>query len=330
MAKSNFITVILVLFAIEGAFLIIYGFVMGASFWAIVDAFMRSNAPTTSVKEMYVIIGIGRLVLAFFEMKEIKTRAGMIVIGILFVYCSTGGVTYCIAIGGINASNVYGIAIEFIVTFTLSLYYLIYALKLPRLRLNLIAEGREIYNWFTYADDFGFITLEEKYNKKRVAGIEKAVFDGAVYLIGNTVWGPDPVYKVTARGDTLYFCYADNKACAIDLDIAENVNLTEEGLLNHKKSFSLPIADITRVEINTKRSERICGVHNNGTAFIHTSGHNPRETIAERFMGTRKLDLIIHAVNDHAMIEEFFKNIAPVTVEIDKHDRLAISKSRRE
>ena len=138
--------------------------------------------------------------------------------------------------------------------------------------------------------------------------VEKAIFDGAVYLIRNSKWNPGPVYKVTIRGDMLYFCYADGKFYLIDLDIAEKVNLTEEELLSHKKSFSLPISDIISVDINTKRSARTGSVHNNGTAYIHTD--------------MQKHDFIIHAINDRVMIEEFLKNIAPVTVKIDKHTQL--------
>jgi len=131
MAKSYLITTIIpVFFAIQGAFLIIYGLVTGASIIDIVFAFAVSgDISFVALKEMYVIIGIVRILSAIVEMKSVKTRAGMIVTGIFFVSSSIVGVFYGIAIGGINASNIYGIAIDFIVMFALSLFYLIYAFK---------------------------------------------------------------------------------------------------------------------------------------------------------------------------------------------------------
>ena len=125
MAKSRLIDIIPVLFIIEGASLIIYGLVTGANFMAIVFALI-SDYPL-SVKEFYVILGMGRTILAI-EMKKINTRAGMIVVGILFIFSSIAGVAYYIYIGDITAPTVYVIAIEFIAMFSLSLYYLIYAL----------------------------------------------------------------------------------------------------------------------------------------------------------------------------------------------------------
>jgi len=128
MAKSYLIAVIHVLFAIEGAFLIIYGFVTGSNFLAIVNAFSNPSSPLTA-KEFYVILGLVRTILAIIALKTSFNRAAMIVFGILMVFFSIAGFVYCIITSSITASNVYGIVIEFIVMFILSLFYLIYAFK---------------------------------------------------------------------------------------------------------------------------------------------------------------------------------------------------------
>ena len=127
MMKSRLIDIIVVLFAIEGASLIIYGLVTGANFMAIVFAFTSDRTPL-SVKEFYVILGIGRIILAIIEMKTVNTRAGMIIIGILFVFASIAGVVYYISTCDVTTPKVYVIVIEFIAMFILSLFYLIYAL----------------------------------------------------------------------------------------------------------------------------------------------------------------------------------------------------------
>lgn len=131
MMKSRLIDIIVVLFAIQGASLIIYGLVTGASFMAIVFAFTNSRAPL-SVKELYVILGMGRTILAISEMKTVNTRAGMIIVGILFIFSSIAGIGYYILTCDVTTPKVYVIVIEFIAMFILSLFYLIYALiKVP-------------------------------------------------------------------------------------------------------------------------------------------------------------------------------------------------------
>ena len=127
MMKSRLIDIIVVLFAIQGASLIIYGLVTGANFMAIVFAFISDRTPL-SVKEFYVIIGIGRVFFAIIEMKIANTRAGMIITGIFFVFFSIAGIVYYILTWDITTPKVYVIVIEFIAMFILSLFYLIYAL----------------------------------------------------------------------------------------------------------------------------------------------------------------------------------------------------------
>ena len=122
------IAVIPVLFALNGAFLIIYGFMTGADFLVIVFAYLGDSHPI-SVKDFYVMLGIVRIVIAIIAMKSKNTRAEMIVIGILFAFFSIIGIVSSIAIGGITASNIYGIAIDFIAMLILSLLYLRYVLK---------------------------------------------------------------------------------------------------------------------------------------------------------------------------------------------------------
>ena len=133
MAKPRLIAVIPVLFILNGAFLIIYGFVTGADFRAVFIAFASRgvNYPL-SAKEFYVGIGVGRILFARFAMIAADTRGLMIFWGIFLVFTSIAGVGYGIIIRGITASNVYVIAIDFIVMFTLSLIYLRYAVKLPK------------------------------------------------------------------------------------------------------------------------------------------------------------------------------------------------------
>jgi len=127
MTKSRLINIIVVLFAIEGAFLIIYGLVTGANFMAIVFAFISYRTPL-SVKEFYVIIGIGRVFFAIIEKKIANTRAGMIITGIIFVFFSIAGVVYYILTWDVTTPKLYLIVIEFIAMFILSLFYLKYAL----------------------------------------------------------------------------------------------------------------------------------------------------------------------------------------------------------
>lgn len=128
MGKLDLAVVFRVLFAIEGIFLIIYGFMTGASFLAIVNSFSSYRQPLSS-KELYVILGLIRAMFAIFGMKTSINRESMIVCGILLAFFSIAALTYCITMHSITASNIYGIVIEFIVMFTLSLFYLIYALK---------------------------------------------------------------------------------------------------------------------------------------------------------------------------------------------------------
>jgi len=139
--------------------------------------------------------------------------------------------------------------------------------------------------------------------------IERAVLNGVVYLTRSSRWNPGPTYKVVMRGDTLYFCRVGGGIGEIDFDIATNENLAEQELLSHKKSFSLPTRDITRVEISTKLSMLTGNIPNNGTVSIH--------------VGEQKHNLIVHPINDYEMVEAFFKSVthAPVTVEIDKHTK---------
>jgi len=132
MTKHYFMTTIIpILLAISGAFLIIFGLVTGASFISIVFAFIVSNSPIGPT-EMYVITGIFRILLAGFVKTSKMNRAGMIVAGILMVLSSICAVVFCISYDGIIAHNTYVIVIDFIIMFTLSLFYLIYAFKQAR------------------------------------------------------------------------------------------------------------------------------------------------------------------------------------------------------
>lgn len=128
MEKFDLAVVFRILFAAEGAFLIIYGFMTGANFLAIVNAFSSSRSPL-SAKELYVILGLIRAMFAILGMKPSINRESMIVCGILLLSFSILGFVYCIITSSITASNVYGVVIEFIVMFILSLFYLIYAFK---------------------------------------------------------------------------------------------------------------------------------------------------------------------------------------------------------
>jgi phosphoglycerol transferase MdoB-like AlkP superfamily enzyme len=56
-------------------------------------------------------------------------KASKIVCGILLVFLSIGGVVYSLFIGGLTASNIYGIIIDFVAMFILALFYLICAYK---------------------------------------------------------------------------------------------------------------------------------------------------------------------------------------------------------
>ena len=127
-AKSKLIAVILVLYVIEGAILIIYGFSKGANILAIISVFIDTNYPI-SINETYVVVGIGRILGARMGKTSANNRTETIIVGIFFVVSSFGGVAFSIGSSGISDSAVYGIVIEFIVTFSLSLLYLIYAFK---------------------------------------------------------------------------------------------------------------------------------------------------------------------------------------------------------
>ena len=124
----KFVDVIYTLFCIEGVFLIISGFVKGADLLAIVRVCINSNNPM-SITEFYVLLGIFRILITISAINEVNDRALMIVVGILLVFFSICGMFICISSGYITDSNIYGIVIEFIVMFILSLLYLIYAFK---------------------------------------------------------------------------------------------------------------------------------------------------------------------------------------------------------
>ena len=128
MAKSKLIALTPVVFLISGAFLIIYGFMTGADFLTVAFAFLVDYP--VGLKEFYVLVGIMRVIMAIGEKKAKNNRAGMIVIGILFAFSSIAGVILCI-INDDAVSNVFRvvIAVDFIVMFILSLFYLIYAFK---------------------------------------------------------------------------------------------------------------------------------------------------------------------------------------------------------
>ena len=133
MAKPRLIAVIPVLFILNGAFLIIYGFVTGVNFRAIVFAFAFAGVYSPlSVRDFYVIAGVVRIVMAIAAIESKHTRAGMIVAGVLLVFTSIVGIVFSISSRGITASIVYAIVIDFIVMSTLSLIYLRYAFKLPK------------------------------------------------------------------------------------------------------------------------------------------------------------------------------------------------------
>ena len=139
MAKSRLVAAIPVLFAIEGAFLVIYGLATGAEFLAVFSVFLGGSS-SLSVKEFYVLLGLVRTILAIGGITEVKSRgkiivsqgakrAAMIVIGILFVFFSVSGIVICMIDGDISAPGVYGAVTEFIITFSLSLFYLISAFQ---------------------------------------------------------------------------------------------------------------------------------------------------------------------------------------------------------
>lgn len=126
--KFDLAVIFRILFAAEGASLIIYGLMTGANFLAIANAFSSYRSPLNA-KELYVVLGSIRTMFAIFGMKPSINRESMIVCGILLVFFSIVGFVYCITTSSITASNLYGIVIEFIVMFILSLFYLIYAFK---------------------------------------------------------------------------------------------------------------------------------------------------------------------------------------------------------
>lgn len=141
--------------------------------------------------------------------------------------------------------------------------------------------------------------------------LEEAIFNQAIYLIKPEKWKSDVVYKVVPRDGQLYFYRVGGQFYDIDPEIAANDSLSEDDLLKHKKSFSIPISEITQVEINTKQRMHTGNIPVNGSAYI---------TIA-----AQKHDFIIHPINEYTRVEEFFKGItkAPVTVEIDEKTRAA-------
>lgn len=129
--KPRLITLIPVLLAISGAFLIVYGFVMGANLWGVVLGFILESFPVSD-EELYVIVGIVRMLFAYVTMKHRDVRVGVIVYGSLLVFSSIG-LVFIEAIhfvtAGTTAFNIYVIAIDVIVMFPLSLFYLVYTFK---------------------------------------------------------------------------------------------------------------------------------------------------------------------------------------------------------
>ena len=128
MEKSKLIAAILILLAIEGLLLAIYGFVKGANLLTIISVFLDSRYPV-STKEIYVVIGFTRMMIAICDLKWKNYGAGIIAFGVFLIIFSILGIVCCIFDNDITASNVYGIVIEFVVMFILSLIYLIYGIK---------------------------------------------------------------------------------------------------------------------------------------------------------------------------------------------------------
>lgn len=131
MTRSKLISYIPILFAINGAFLIIYGVLAGARVMGIVTIFINISTPI-GLKEFYVALGIVRFIFGIGERKSNHKGGGTVVMGIFFVFSSVVGIIIGMLIGGITTSNVYGIIIDFIVMFLLSLFYLMCALKSKR------------------------------------------------------------------------------------------------------------------------------------------------------------------------------------------------------
>lgn len=129
MTKSKLIHFIPIFSLVEGVFLMIYGFATGASFLEVVFAFIDTNPPLT-LKEFYVLLGLIRVMFSS-QTKPNSNRGTKIVYGILLSFFSVSGIVFAL-LDGATTPVMYGVFIEFIVMFPLSLFYLIHAFRLPK------------------------------------------------------------------------------------------------------------------------------------------------------------------------------------------------------
>lgn len=129
MIKSKLIFLIPIFFAVNGAFLIVYGLLTGADVLIIFDLFFDVDHSVVSLKEVYVLLGMVKVLLAIIEKKSNNTRSKRVVIGVLFVSMSICGTILGVVVGITTDSNIYWVLVDFIIMITLSLLYLRYALK---------------------------------------------------------------------------------------------------------------------------------------------------------------------------------------------------------
>ena len=119
MTKFRLMKILSILFALEGALLIIYGLATGANFIVIVFSLIDMGASLTSGKEIYVILGMFRLMLAIHDITSKNNARSQVVYGILLVFSSIAGMTILLFESAITVFNVISIA-----TFVPSLLYL--------------------------------------------------------------------------------------------------------------------------------------------------------------------------------------------------------------